>query len=114
LVGTNLHEAKMTRATISRLAMRDVDLSGADLTDAKMSVSLMERVNLSGADLRGSSMNIVYITDADLRGANLQKIRCDQFTLPYLVLQFQINIPILRHPYQQQSLLPFYPFCTSI
>jgi uncharacterized protein YjbI with pentapeptide repeats len=64
--------------------MRDVDLSGADLTDAKMSVSLMERVNLSGADLRGSSMNIVYITDADLRGANLQKIRCDQFTLPYL------------------------------
>jgi endogenous inhibitor of DNA gyrase (YacG/DUF329 family) len=32
----------------------------------------------------------------------------------YLVLQFQINIPILRHPYQQQSLLPFYPFCTSI
>jgi type I restriction enzyme S subunit len=31
-----------------------------------------------------------------------------------LVLQFQINISILRHPYQQQSLLPFYPFCTSI
>jgi len=31
-----------------------------------------------------------------------------------LVLQFQINISIPRSPYQQQSLRPFYPFCTSI
>jgi len=31
-----------------------------------------------------------------------------------LVLQFQINISIPRGPYQQQSLQPFYPFCTSI
>ncbi len=32
----------------------------------------------------------------------------------HLVLQFQINISIPRRPYQQQFLLPFYPFCTSI
>jgi acylphosphatase len=31
-----------------------------------------------------------------------------------LVLQFQFNISIPRRPYQQQSLQPFYPFCTSI
>ena len=31
-----------------------------------------------------------------------------------LVLQFQINIPILRCPYQPRSHQPFYPFCTSI
>ena len=32
----------------------------------------------------------------------------------FLVLQFQINISIPRSPCQQQSLQPFYPFCTSI
>jgi len=31
-----------------------------------------------------------------------------------LVLKFQINISIPRSPYQQQSLRPFYPFCTFI
>ena len=74
----------MEKATISRLAMRDVNLSGADLRGAKISVSLLEMVNLTGADLSDASMDVVYMTDIDLSRANLQRMKCDQFTLPYL------------------------------
>lgn len=84
MVSTDLNGAKMARVTISRLAMRDVNMSGTDLRDAKISVSLMERVNLSRADLSGASLDVLYMTDSDLRMANLLRIKCDPFTLPYL------------------------------
>jgi uncharacterized protein with ParB-like and HNH nuclease domain len=59
----------------------------------------------------GREHNRLFRHSIDL---NIPPIRDDDDITFILVLQFQINIPILRHPYQQQSLLPFYPFCTSI
>ncbi|MFY0523584.1 pentapeptide repeat-containing protein [Archangium gephyra] len=62
---------KLNGAFLSRMTLRQADLSGADLSDADLSDADLIRADLSGANLSGAQINYTYLIHADLSGATL-------------------------------------------
>ena len=67
LVGTNLHEADLTGATIRFVELELACLTNARLTNSDLSQSSLFGANLSGAVLKGAKL-----LNTDLRQANLE------------------------------------------
>ena len=66
LSGINLHGADLTETNLS-----GANLSGANLSGANLGKSNLNGANLSGANLRGTILAIVDLRNADLRGSDL-------------------------------------------
>jgi hypothetical protein len=76
LLGLDLREWTPATAALSRLYLKNcdlsgVDLSGADLRAANLSLSMLRGSDLSGADLSGSDLEGADFGNANLTGADL-------------------------------------------
>jgi uncharacterized protein YjbI with pentapeptide repeats len=71
LVGADLSDAYLYRASLSGADLTDANLSDANLTDAYLSGAILTGANLTGANLTGAILSNAYLTSANLTGASL-------------------------------------------
>ena len=67
LIGIDLHNASLPKASFCNADLSGIDLHGADLRETNLSGA-----NLSGANLSGANLGKSNLSGANLRGANLR------------------------------------------
>jgi hypothetical protein len=69
----DLSGARMDDASWNKATLRDVNLKGASLVNADMFSVTLERVDLGGADLTRANFNGATLSEVDLTGATIEK-----------------------------------------
>jgi len=73
LAGCRLERARAIEATLSGVAIDELDAAGADLRRADLTGSVLRGANLRGADLRGALLAGTDLQGADLGDADLRR-----------------------------------------
>ncbi|MFK5151182.1 pentapeptide repeat-containing protein, partial [Klebsiella pneumoniae] len=80
LRGTNLRDAKLNNADLSRVRLQPLVIDAqrsihSSLDGARLRYTNLSNAILRGVSLRGADLSYANLTDADLRGADLSGAR---------------------------------------